>query len=194
MVTGVEKRQVFDLPEPRLDVTEHQAMIYRCAHCRGRTTASFPEGVISSAQYGPRVRAASVYLNVQQLIPEDRVAQTMADLFGAATLCPNSVVAWGRRKAEELKAVAAQIAALVARACVRHLDETGFRVAGKGQWLHTASTIALTSYRVSDKRGDLAKGFRGGIIVHDHFKPYYALPGVSHAAHATPITCANSRP
>src|SRR5271165_4816757 len=100
-----------------------------------------------------------------------------------------------RRKAEEFEALAARIAALVARACVRHLDETGFRVAGKGQWLHTASTAALTSYRVSAKRGDLPKGLRGGVIVHDHFKPYYAMPGgVSHAAHATPITCANSRP
>src|SRR5260370_2660523 len=146
-------------------------MIYRCAHCRGQTTASFPEGVTSSAQYGPRVTAASVYLNVQQLIPEDRVAQTMADLFGAATLCPDSVVAWGKRKAAEFKAVAAQIAALVAQACVRHLDETGFRVAGKGQWLHTASTIALTSDRVSDKRGALPKGFRGGRARHAHFKP-----------------------
>ena len=135
----------------------------------------------SPAQYGPRVRAAAVYLNVQQLIPEDRVAQTMADLFGAATLCPDSVVAWGKRKAEEFETVAAQIAALVAQACVRHLDETGFRVAGKGQWLHTASTTALTSYRVSAKRGDLPKGFRGGVVVHDHFKPYYALPGVRHA-------------
>jgi transposase len=182
MVTGVEKRQVFDLPEPRLEVTEHQAMIYRCPHCRGQTTASFPEGVISAAQYGPRVRAAAVYLNVQQLIPEDRVAQAMADLFGAATLCPDSVVAWGKRKAEEFEALAARIAALVARAAVRHLDETGFRVAGKGQWLHTASTTALTSYRVSAKRGDLPKGFRGGVIVHDHFKPYYAMPGgVRHA-------------
>src|SRR5208282_757244 len=55
MVKGVEKRQVFDLPEPRLDVTEHQAMIYRCACCRGLTTAAFPEGVASPAQYGPRV-------------------------------------------------------------------------------------------------------------------------------------------
>ena len=182
MVTGVEKRQVFDLPEPRLKVTEHEAMIYRCAHCRGQTPATFPEGVISSAQYGPRVRAVSVYLNVQQLIPEDRVAQAMADLFGAATLCPDSVVAWGRRKAEEFEVVAARIAALVAQAAVRHLDETGFRVAGKGQWLHTASTAGLTSYRVSAKRGDLPKGFRGGVIVHDHFKPYYAMPGgVRHA-------------
>ena len=181
MVRGAEKRQVFDLPEPRLTVTEHQAMIYRCAHCRGQTTAAFPDGVVSPAQYGPRVRAAAVYLNVQQLIPEDRVAQTMADLFGAMRLCPDSVVAWGKKKAEELQVVAARICELVARAGVRHVDETGFRVAGKGHWLHTASTVALTSYRVSAKRGALPKGFRGGVVVHDHFKPYYALPGVRHA-------------
>jgi transposase len=155
MITGVEKRQVFDAPEPRLKVTEHQAMIYCCACCRGQTTGGFPEGVISPAQYGPRVRAAAVYLNVQQLIPEDRVAQAMADLFGATRLCPDSVVAWGKRKAEEFGAVAARIAALVAQAAVRHLDETGFRVAGKGQWL--------------------------GVIVHDHFAPYYTLPAVRHA-------------
>jgi transposase len=161
MITGVEKRQVFDQPAARLDVTEHQAMIYRCAHCRGRTTAAFPEGVASPAQYGPRVRAAAVYLNVQQLIPEDRVAQAMADLFGAAALCPASVVAWAKTRPMLFEAVAAHIAALVARAPVRHLDETGFRTAGKGQWLHTASTATLTSYRVSGRLGALPKSWRG---------------------------------
>ena len=78
----------------------------------------------------------------------------MADLFGAMRLCPDSVVAWGKKKAEELQVVAARICELVARAGVRHVDETGFRVAGKGHWLHTASTVELTSIgcRPSEER------------------------------------------
>ena len=31
---GHEKRQVFDLPERPLLVTEHRASVHRCAHCR----------------------------------------------------------------------------------------------------------------------------------------------------------------
>src|SRR5271167_1827093 len=80
--TGIEKRQVFDIPERPLVVTEHRATIYRCTLCRGVTKAAFPEGIVSPTQYGERIRAAAIYLNVQQLIPEDRVAQTMSDLSG----------------------------------------------------------------------------------------------------------------
>src|ERR1035437_9355629 len=174
MVTGVEKRQVFDMPEPRLEVTEHQAQVYTCACCHGTTKAAFPEGVASPVQYGPRIKAAAMYLNVQQLIPEDRVAEVMSDLFRAASLCPASLGPWGEKKATELAPFAEHIAGQVARAPVRHLDETGFRVGGKGMWLHTVSTVALTHYRVTEKRGDLPTTLEGGIIVHDHFKPYYA--------------------
>src|SRR5271165_1261555 len=92
--TGIEKRQVFDLAERPLVVTEHQASIYRCENCRGVTKAAFPDGVVSAAQYGERVKAAAVYLNVQQLIPEDRTAQALSDLFGAPLICPASIVAW----------------------------------------------------------------------------------------------------
>src|ERR1700728_388995 len=180
MITGVAKRQVFDLPEPRLEVTEHRASIYDCAECGGRTTADFPEGVSSPARYGPRVESAAIYLNVQQLIPEDRAAQAMQDLFGAGRLCPASIVTWGKKKAGEWAGVAGLTAALVAEAPVRTLDETGFRVGGKLQWLHTASTPTLTSYRVTEKRGEVTEGLEGGVIVHDHFKPYYSLPGVAH--------------
>jgi transposase len=181
MERGVERRQVFDLPERLIEVTEHQAVVYCCEHCRGVTRAAFPEGVASPAQYGERVRAAAVYLNVHQLIPEDRVAEAMSDLFGASRLCPDSVANWVRGKAAALAPVAAQIAVLAAQAPVRCLDETGFRVAGKGQWLHTVATETLTHYRVSAKRGEMPEGLVGGVAVHDGFKSYSGLTDVRHA-------------
>ena len=57
--TEIEKRQVFDLAERPLLVTEHQASIYRCENCRGVTKAAFPDGVVSPTQYGERLRASS---------------------------------------------------------------------------------------------------------------------------------------
>ena len=43
-----------------------------------------------------------------------------------------------------------------------------------------ASTILLTLYRISPKRGGLLAPVMG-IVVHDHWKPYYTLSGVLHA-------------
>jgi transposase len=177
----VERRQVFDLPERLIEVTEHQASVYCCAACGGETKAEFPAGVAAPAQYGERVRAAAVYLNVHQLVPEDRAAEAMGDLFGALRLCSQSVADWVRGRAAALAPVAAQIAALAAQAPVRCLDETGFRVAGKGQWLHTVATETLTHYRVSAKRGEMPEGLTGGVAVHDGFKSYSGLTDVRHA-------------
>jgi len=181
MATRVEKRQVFEMPQPRLEVTEHQAQIYTCACCRGVTRAAFPADVTAHVQYGPRIRAAAIYLNAQHLIPEDRVGEIMHDLFGAPLLCPASVVAWGEHKAQEWAVVEAEIAARLATAAVRHLDETGFRIGGKTQWLHTVSTAAMTYYRVCAQRGAMFDALRGGVIVHDHFKPYFTIEEVEHA-------------
>ena len=181
MKTGVLRRQVFDMPEPRLEVTEHQASVYVCPHCGGTTKAAFPCGVTSAAQYGPRIKAAAIYLNAQQLIPEERVTEIMGDLFGANSLCPASVVAWGEAKGSELASFTEHIEKLLDASPVRHLDETGFRIGGKTQWLHVLSTPLLTYYRASEKRGAIPRTLQGGVIVHDHFRPYYTLAGLSHA-------------
>src|SRR5271157_4226695 len=170
--TQIEKRQVFDLVERPLMVTEHQASIYRCENCRGVTKAAFPDGVVSAAQYGERIKAAAVYLNIQQLIPEDRTAQALSDLFGAPLICSASIVAWVGKKAQELQQVYEFIGERVAEAKVRHLDETGFRIAGKLQWLHTTSSLAFTFYRVDEKRGAIPENLPAGVVVHDHFLPY----------------------
>jgi transposase len=177
---GEEKRQVFDLAEKPLIVTEHRAAVHDCLACGRRTRADFPEGVVSPAQYGERVKAAAIYLNAQQLVPEERTAQVLRDLFGAAAACGASVAAWVRRKAEALAPVNHGIGACVAGAPVRCLDETGFRIAGATRWLHTASTPTHTFYRAGEPRSAVPE-FEGGVVVHDHWRAYYSLENVDHA-------------
>jgi transposase len=197
MAAGMERRQVFDLPERLLEVTEHRGLVYACACCGKPTRAAFPEGVTGPAHYGERLRAAAVYLHAQQLIPEDRTAEALADLTGADGLCAASVAEWTRRRAAALAPVAERIGALIRAARLRCLDETGLRIGGKTQWLHTAATETLTLYRVCAKRGAMPEGLEGGVVVHDGFKPYRkrtALPALPPMRSATPTICANSRP
>jgi transposase len=179
MSTGHSARQVFDLPEPRLLVTEHRAHDCVCAGCGARTRASFPDGVNAPVQYGPRVAAFVVYLLNYQLLPEDRLTELMADLFGVR-LVAATIARMSRNCAVRLQDFAATVRDLVAGAVVKHMDETGFRIGGKTQWLHVACTGWLTFYRVCAKRGSLLANVTG-IVVHDHWKPYYTMPDVLHA-------------
>ena len=57
-----QRRQVFDLPPLRLEVTEHQAEIKQCPVSGIRVTAPFPSQVLAPVQYGPHFRGLTLYL------------------------------------------------------------------------------------------------------------------------------------
>ena len=46
-VIGIVKRQVFDIPPPKIEVTEHQAEVKYCECCDKTITAAFPAGVLA---------------------------------------------------------------------------------------------------------------------------------------------------
>ena len=170
MAAGFNARQVFDLPEPQpLVVTEHRAHRCRRASCGAQTQAAFPEGVTAPVQYGERIAAFVLYLLHYQLLPERRLAELMADLFGVG-LAGATIARISRDCAQRLRGFADTVRDRVAAAPARHLDETGFRIGGKTQWLHVACTFLMTFYRVSSKRGSLLANV-AGIAVHDHWKP-----------------------
>jgi transposase len=177
---GHSARQVFDLPEPQpLAVTEHRVHDCQCDVCGTKTRALFPDGVNAPVQYGARITAFVIYLLHYQLLPENRLAALMADLFGVK-VATATIARMSRTCAERLRGFSQTVRDLVAGASVKHMDETGFRIGGKTQWLHVASTALLTFYRVCAKRGSLLANVTG-IVVHDHWKPYYTMQGVLHA-------------
>lgn len=178
--TAYSARPVVDLPEPQpLVVTEPRAYRGRCGQCGETTAAAFPERVTAPVQYGARISACVVYRLHAQFIPEDRVVELMADLFGVklavATLARMSANCAGR-----FQGFVESLCQFVKSAAVKHLDETGFRIGGRTPWLHVAVTTWLSFYWTAPKRGRLLEGLRG-IVVPDHWKPYDSLKGGLHA-------------
>lgn len=173
------KRQVFDIPEPKIEITEHQSEVKICPCCHKKQVAPFPANVQAPTQYGKNIQSIVVYLRTQHFIPEDRLQEIFCDLFGLP-LSTASLAKFIQNFSEKLIDFEQDVFEKIAQASVKHADETGFRVAGKTWWLHVYSTFYLTYYFVSPKRKALVEELIG-TLVHDHWTCYFQLPNVSHA-------------
>ncbi|HSS39236.1 MAG TPA: IS66 family transposase [Polyangia bacterium] len=186
-VVRVERRQVFDLPKPVVEVTEHEIRSRRCA-CGQIAAGRAPAGVDAPACYGPYLAAICSYLYAGQFLSKNRTADALSELFGVP-LSGGTVAAFVKRHAADVRAsgVIEAIKAGLRDAEVAHFDETGLRVAARLQWVHSASTGKWSLLTVHAKRGTAAMdeagilpGFRG-IAVHDAWAPYDTYTQAEHA-------------
>jgi len=183
---GRERRQVVDLPAPRLIVREYRAEQKQCPHCQHITIAAFPAGVQAPIQYGPHVGATAVYLVQQQLLPLARACEVMRDLLGVH-MSEGTVWELIKRCAVTLAPVEQQIKEALHQAEVIHQDETGLAVGGQRHWMHVTCTPSLTHYHVDKSRGQAALEAIGilphftGISIHDGWRSYF-LYDCQHAA------------
>ena len=176
-----------DIPEPLpLRVVDHLAHVGICPQCKGYTKASFPEGIRSPVPYGPHLTGLVLDLNTHQLIPMKRLVETLRDLFGM-TLSEGTVVNMVSRRASAYGDIVDKIRTGVVHDRVKHMDETGLRIGGRLQWLHVACTNLLMFLWIGKGRGDVMLEARG-IVVHDCWKSYFAMPNVAgHGLCCAPI-------
>jgi transposase len=179
----IERRQVVDVPAPRLLVHEHHAERKQCPACHQITAAPFPSGVDAPLQYGMRLGAMAVYLVEPQLLPWTRACEVLADLVGVQ-ISEGTLASLIERCAENLREVEEHIKEALVQVDVLHQDETSLYVNGMRSWMHVACTAQLTHYAVHPKRGKVALDAIGilsrfrGTSVHDGWRSYflYACP------------------
>ncbi len=190
-VTGVERRQVFDLPLGQVEVTVHQLLERECG-CGHRTKAAAPQGAEAPVQYGPRIAAIIVYLYMGQFLSKERTAQALAEMFGVP-LSSGTVAGITARAAGKLGGFLEHARDQITASEVAGFDETGFRVDGRLRWVHCARTGKYTLLMVHPKRGTKAMAAMGvlpsfaGVAVHDAWAPYDTYTGPDHqlcCAHA----------
>ena len=177
-VLNYERRQVFELPKPKLTAIEHQVEVKRCPHSGKMVAADFPGDVNAPTQYGPGLTAFLVYLHNQQLLPLKRISQICFDLFGHE-VSEATIVSATKRMDESLQGFEQSIEDALEKAAVLHADETGLRAKGNLNWLHVLSNEYLTWYGVHAKRGyialehfDILPHFTNRLI-HDCWSSYF---------------------
>ena len=127
--TLVERRQVFDLPEPRLEVTEYQRLRCQCLVCGMTHEGMFPVHVKAPTQYGASVHVFATLLNTGYMLPFKKVQGIFADLFGYA-VNEGTLVRANSAAYDGLASSEPMLKAQVQTSPVCHVDETGIRVAG----------------------------------------------------------------
>ncbi|MFL6230938.1 MAG: IS66 family transposase [Pyrinomonadaceae bacterium] len=185
-VIGHRRQQVWELVPAKLKVTEHRLAALRCPSCGQTTRGEFKGAVRSVVQYGPRLKARVLYLRQYQLLPYQRTAEAMRDLFGCH-LSTGTVANIVRECADELVETELKIKQRLRRSSVIHADETGLRIDKRLGYVHVASTPSLTHYASAAHRGQRAISeinvlphYRG-TCVHDGWLAYAHYTQCRHA-------------
>ena len=180
-IVGFSSRQVFDIPKPPpLFVTEHRAHTCQCSECGAKVRAAFPDGVNAPVQYGNEIASLVAYLQTTQCLPDHRTAMLLSEWWDIK-ISSGTVANLTARKAQEFRGAHTHLYDILSGrlVAVKHLDETGIRVAGRLEWLHILCSRFLSHLRLGERRGDIPRDLEGTVI-HDCLSPYFTMENVRH--------------
>jgi transposase len=177
-VTGFTPRQVFEIPEPRIEVTEYRSMQVQCCCCGEINSGAFPSHITQQTQYGARIKAMMAYLSCYQMVPQQRLIEMLENLYGIR-VSQGTLNHALQECASKLESYEAVVLELLKNASVVGFDETGVHRNGELIWLHTACTQKLSLLTIHARRGTEAMNDNGllndfrGIAVHDRWASYF---------------------
>ena len=175
-------REVIDLPQVPVQVTEHAYIARTCTGCRRRCVPSARlEGVVLGQQrLGINLLSLIAALREAARLPF-RVIQWYLDTVHGLRLSVGAIVAATQRVAQKAQGALTDIVERIRGSPVVHADETGWREDGHNGYVWTFSTPDLR-YFLRRGRGkvvvDEALGQEfAGVLVSDFYAAYHHYDG-----------------
>lgn len=182
-----EAKQLIDI-EIKVNVIEERIYTGKCCKCGKVHKEKFSKEFKNPAQYGNNLKALVSMLINEEYVAIDRCSQFIKEITGdKITLSNGTIVNITKELSKKSENSIKIIENNLMKAPLAHSDETGVRINGEQHWIHTLCNNSNVKYGVSKKRGkdameemELLKYFTG-ILLHDHFKPYYQYEQITHA-------------
>jgi transposase len=175
---GYQRRQVFDIPPQKMEVTEHRSHAKQCSCCYHQSCGTFPNEASNHAVYGSNLRALVCYLMVYQMLPYERTAQLLKDTFGLS-LSQGTLDNMLSDADDKLDGFVEQTRTLLQKSEVVGFDETVLRCENAQRYAHVARTdrhtllhLGRRDYATMNDMGVL--NHFEGIAVHDRYANYFA--------------------
>ena len=172
--------QVAELPRLAAEITEHQGHARTCACCGEVTRMAIPSA-IRAHSVGPRFTGALSYLVGVHGVSKRGVEEIAEQLFDAS-IALGTVADLEQEMSAALVPAHEEARAAIVAAPVKHVDETGWKEAGKKRWLWVAATVAVVYFVIHPRRNLSAlKRVVGealsGILCSDRWCVYDDWPG-----------------
>jgi transposase len=171
------RHQVAELPPIAVVVSEHRVHRLRCPDCGARTAAALGDELAGSA-FGPRLQAAVVTLTARNRISRRDMSELARELFGVS-VSTGAVDAICQRASAALADPHHRLRDWLLGQGVLHVDETGWRTAGDGRAMWTATNRGAALFAIAPhcnrEQFDQLIGAYAGIIVSDRWPGYEHL-------------------
>jgi transposase len=173
----------------RTIVRRFDIVVGRCCDCRQRVQGRHPLQTsaavgVANVQLGPEALTLAAILNKQMGLSLGHTRQVLSYGFGLEVSRGGLYRALARM-AKRAEPTYDGLVEAARQAPVNGMDETGWKVGGRLQWLHVAVSAQVTVYAILPGRGyeqsvRILGAEYDGFLIHDGWAPYYRFQFAFH--------------
>ncbi len=181
-----ERRQSLDIElfSIKESITEYQSFSKKCSACGYENHNTNAFNLAPNISYGATLIAMVSYLSVSQFMSNKRVVALLKNFFNIK-MSEGSITSLLAKAAKYSEVELVKIKAILEKASVIGIDETGCKVDGVKHWHWTFQNEHNTLIVADKSRGTkvitntFENGFKNACVVHDNYSSYSSLEAFS---------------
>jgi len=170
-----------DIIPARVEVTVFKKHRYFCKRCGKIVTAPYASDEVPHGTIGPNALIHMAILKYHHALPGAKIMELFYEL-ASFRISEGAIQQALQRLAEWLKVEAHVILEAIRESPHIYIDETGWKINGKGHWLWAFVSERLAYYQIEKSRGSkvpkqIIPTDYGGVLITDFYAAYNKLPG-----------------